>query len=144
MHCVSMASVGTARPFGGAKVSRARSAAGRSCPAHINRRTAISVPIIGLAASSLPCAPVSAMVSRVIGHWCCCCMLHGPPFYIVMHACTYVRMHAYVHLLMLLHSGVACTSTVCLAFAAGTCDHTCACIACAYMLFLSSSSRLLV
>eukprot|EP00882_Tetradesmus_deserticola_P009225 GHRQ01009730.1.p1 GENE.GHRQ01009730.1~~GHRQ01009730.1.p1 ORF type:complete len:147 (+),score=2.53 GHRQ01009730.1:259-699(+) len=57
----SVAAASTGRPFCGAKVARARSAVGRPCQAHMNRRTAICVPIIGLAASSLPCAPASAM-----------------------------------------------------------------------------------
>lgn len=51
----------TARPTSGARILRARHVA--SCPAHITRRTAVAAPIIGLAAASLPCAPVSAMVS---------------------------------------------------------------------------------
>lgn len=65
MNSCSMASVRTAgRPFCGAKVSRVRSAAGVACPAHFSRRTAIAAPILGLAASTLPMAPASALVSR--------------------------------------------------------------------------------
>lgn len=55
MSSSTVASVRLAgRPFCGAKV----------CAAHFSRRTAIAAPIIGLAASSLPMAPASAMVSR--------------------------------------------------------------------------------
>lgn len=51
-----------------------RTAAGRSfcgpkvCAANFSRRTAIAAPILGLAASSLPMAPASAMVSRDASH----------------------------------------------------------------------------